>query len=257
MMKNQKILHIKMVCLFAKKVGLQWRKMNDKSVVGSIAEEHRHFGKKWIRWSALKKKTVFGILALTFGICFALSGIHAVYTVQMQREIASRIIRFHVRANSDCAEDQALKLKVRDGIGALMEKKLASVQDLEESRAIIQESIPQIEACSRKILQENGCQDPVSAKLTDAWFPLKRYGNSVFPQGTYEALQVTIGAGEGHNWWCVMYPNLCFTGSLYQIDEQENEQKLRQVLTPQEYQMVMESKEYNVRFQLLKFLNPK
>ena len=193
--------------------------------------------------------------ALVLAAGFALSAGYTLHNVQMQQEIASHIIRFHVRANSDSSADQALKLKVRDGIGTMMEERLKDAKNLEDSRHIIQDSLTDIVDRSEEILRESGCEDAVTANLTDAWFPVKTYGNSVFPKGTYEALQVTIGKGEGHNWWCVMYPNLCFTGSMYAIDETENEKKLRQVLTPEEYQTVMENKEYKVQFRILKFLN--
>lgn len=194
-------------------------------------------------------------VALVLAAGFALSAGYTLHNVQMQQEIASHIIRFHVRANSDSSADQALKLKVRDGIGTMMEERLEDAKNLEDSRHIIQDSLTDIVDRSEEILRENGCEDVVTASLTDAWFPVKTYGNSVFPKGTYEALQVTIGKGEGHNWWCVMYPNLCFTGSMYAIDETENEKKLRQVLTPEEYQTVMENKDYKVQFRILKFLN--
>ena len=87
------------------------------------------------------------------------------------------------------------------------------------------------------------------------FFDTRKYETVTLPAGCYDALRITIGEAEGHNWWCVMYPNLCFTGSMYEIDETENEKKLRQVLTPEEYQTVMENKEYKVQFRILKFLN--
>lgn len=202
-----------------------------------------------------KKYLLVKGVALVLAAGFALAAGYTLHNMQMQQEIASHIIRFHVRANSDSSVDQTLKLKVRDGIGTMMEERLENAQSLADSRRIIRESLTDIEDRSEEILRKNGCENAVTASLTDAWFPVKSYGNSVFPKGTYEALQVTIGKGDGHNWWCVMYPNLCFTGSMYEIDETENEKKLRQVLTPEEYQTVMENKEYKVQFRILKFLN--
>ena len=211
------------------------------------------FYKKHAAHGKWEHAIMLAVLLLATG--FALAAGHTLHNIQMQQEIASRIIRFHVRANSDSSTDQALKLKVRDGVGAMMEGRLKAARDRDDSSRIIQQSLTDIEECAEEILRENGSSDMVSASLTDAWFPVRTYGKSVFPQGTYEALQITIGEGKGHNWWCVMYPNLCFNGSLYQIDEGENAKKLRQVLTPDEYKTVMEGRNYRVEFRILRFLN--
>lgn len=151
------------------------------------------------------------------------------------------IIRFHVLANSDSEEDQALKLKVRDGvleainedmIRETMEqydtvevsvaegetdskiKKIKKVElDEEASRAYIVEHIDFIEETAERIIQENGYDYDVKAELGIRWIPEKTYGEMTFPAGNYEALNITIGAGEGHNWWCVLFPPLCLIDS--------------------------------------------
>lgn len=195
------------------------------------------------------------IAGVVLAAAFALTASQAAHIQQIQQEIAGKVIRFHVLANSDRDEDQQLKLKVRDQVGSLMEERLADAESLEDSREIISESLNDIEECAEAVIRENGFDYAVSAKLADSRFPVKEYGNSVFPAGTYEALRVTIGEGAGHNWWCVMYPNLCFSGSMYQVDEEGTEEKLKAVLTTEEYKTVMESKDYKVRFQILTFLN--
>mgnify|MGYP000948649300 CR=1 FL=1 len=152
-------------------------------------------------------------------------------------------IRFHVVANSDSAEDQALKLKVRDGILAKINNELvretmaaeltafqtsgsAAINrteeeggpvrvslDLETSREYIRNNLSEIEAAAERIIRENGYQYPVKAELGVKWIPQKAYGDIVFPSGNYETLHITIGEGKGENWWCVLFPPLCLIGA--------------------------------------------
>lgn len=171
----------------------------------------------------------------------------------LQQEIAEKIIRFHVLADSDSKEDQQLKLFVRDSVGALMEPRLAASSGIKETREIIEASIPDIVETAEQTLQENGSGDKVTARLTHTDFPVKSYGSYTFPEGNYEALQVTIGAGKGHNWWCVLYPNMCFQDSVYEVDEQSGE-VLKEVLSPEEYEDVFRNGNYEVHSKLLDFL---
>ena len=173
---------------------------------------------------------------------------------QIQQGIAKEILRFHVLANSDSQADQALKYAVRDRVGTMMAEKLQNVDSLEESTDVVTENLQEIETCAAKVIGENGYDYPVHAALETCAFPEKSYGDYTFPSGTYEALRVVIGSGEGHNWWCVMYPNLCFANSMYEVDSASGE-KMREVLEPEEYAAVLESGNYKVRFKMLGFLN--
>ena len=177
-------------------------------------------------------------------------------TVQakVQRELADEVLRFHVLANSDSREDQALKLKVRDQVGTLMAEKLKDADSLEESERIVKANLNLIENCAADVISAEGYAYPVSAALENCTFPEKTYGPYTFPGGVYEALRVVIGSGEGHNWWCVMYPNLCFANSMYEVDAGSGE-KLREVLDPKEYASVLQKGNYQVRFKLLDLLN--
>lgn len=172
---------------------------------------------------------------------------------KMTEEIAEKIIRFHVLANSDTEEDQKLKLEVRDAIGAFMQPRLSNVTDIEDSRQIVRESIPDIEQKAEEVITENGYTYTVSATLSNIDFPEKTYGPYTFQAGNYEALEVVIGKGEGHNWWCVMYPNLCFFNSTYEVVDEEAEKSLERILTPEEYQSLMEDKNYEVKFAIVDF----
>lgn len=167
---------------------------------------------------------------------------------RMTEEIAGKIIRFHVLANSDSDEDQQLKLKVRDTIGSFMQPKLSEAENITKSRQIVTENLPAIEEEAEKVIAEEGYTYTVSAKLAKTDFPEKTYGQYTFPAGKYEALEVTIGEGGGQNWWCVMYPNLCFYGSTYEVVDEEAEKSLERVLSPKEYKSLMENKNYEVKF---------
>lgn len=183
-----------------------------------------------------------GILIAVIVVLIGIGGFQrneamAAYRMQdpLQPSIASKIMRFHVLANSDSKEDQKLKLQVRDAIGELMEPRLADVKDMDETRRIITDSIPDIVAKAEQTLKEQGCGDSVSAKVTHTDFPVKTYGSYTFPAGNYEALQVVIGEGKGHNWWCVLYPSLCFINDSYGVVADEKIEELKKVLTEEEF----------------------
>lgn len=192
------------------------------------------------------------LLLVVAAVCVIVGG-KQYQQYKMTEEIAEKIIRFHVLANSDTEEDQKLKLEVRDAIGAFMQPRLSNVTDIEDSRQIVRESIPDIEQKAEEVITENGYTYTVSATLSNIDFPEKTYGPYTFQAGNYEALEVVIGKGEGHNWWCVMYPNLCFFNSTYEVVDEEAEKSLERILTPEEYQSLMEDKNYEVKFAIVDF----
>lgn len=116
--------------------------------------------------------------------------------------ISDEIVRLHVIANSDSEYDQQLKLKVRDAV-------LEASKDIH--RQEIADNLPLLNDTAKVVLESFGCDYPVSAQFGRYDFPLKKYGSVVFPAGEYSAIRITIGNGIGKNWWCVMYPPLCFT----------------------------------------------
>lgn len=120
----------------------------------------------------------------------------------------SGIIRLHVIANSDSEEDQELKLKVRDEI-IKKTKSLQESQSIEDSREYLQTHLNDMEETANKVIEENGKSYKAEANLGIRWIPEKTYGDMYFPAGNYEALNLTLGRGEGQNWWCVLFPPLC------------------------------------------------
>lgn len=159
-------------------------------------------------------------------------------------------------ANSDDEEDQNLKLAVRDAVGSYMQKKLTGVEDLEECEQIVNGNLDQIREVAAETIAQNGYDYDVTAELEYTSFPVKSYGSYTFPAGEYEALRVVIGEGKGHNWWCVMYPNMCFSGSMYEVVDEQAGEKLREVLTTEEYEKVLAEGNYQIQLKYFSFLNP-
>lgn len=200
----------------------------------------------------LKRALFYGMLLLLL-VFTAGSAKKAYEGRRMQEDIAEKILRFHVRANSDGEEDQKLKLKVRDAVGKEMGELLQDAKTAEESSRIAREHFPEIIHIAKEVIRQEGYDYPVEVKLSSVEFPVKTYGSYTFPAGTYQALEVIIGAGMGHNWWCVMYPNMCFEGSVYEVVDDKSEKVLKDTLSETEYQSLMEEKNYKISWKWLDF----
>ena len=175
-------------------------------------------------------------------------------TADMQKSIAGKILRFHVLANSDSEADQNVKKQVRDAVGAYIEPYLLECENIEETRATVNDHMDEIIAVSKETLAANGFTYGASAELTHTDFPEKTYGDYTFPAGNYEALEIVIGAGKGHNWWCVMYPNMCFSDTMYEVIDEDARSSLKRVLSEDEYQQVLASGDYQVKFKSFEIL---
>lgn len=203
----------------------------------------------------MKHRRAVYIAGIIFCMAVVFLGGQYLRRQELQKGIAEKIIRFHVIANSDSTEDQQLKLAVRDAIGQEMGKSLEGVTDKEACETILTEQLSRIEQTADAVIAEAGYQYKTQAYLTTTEFPVKSYGDYTFPAGDYEALELVIGAGEGHNWWCVMYPNMCFSDSVYEVVEEESKESLQQVLSKDEYEEVLSSGNYEIRFRYFTFLN--
>lgn len=162
---------------------------------------------------------------------------------EVQEGIAGKIFRLHVVANSDKEEDQELKLDVKKTVVDYLSRRLGSGADLEETREYVLENLPEIEQAALKIIEEQGKDYPISAVVEKTYFPDKTYGDCTFPAGEYEALNIRIGKGEGKNWWCVLYPSLCFIDDTWGIVSREKKEELREILTEEEFRAVLEDPE--------------
>ncbi len=129
----------------------------------------------------------------------------------IQAELSGALLRLHIIANSDSEADQAVKLQIRDAITEAFQDDFSAAADKDAACALAEALLPEAEAIANHVLEEQGFSERASASLTFCYFPEKTYGDMTFPAGYYDALRITIGEAKGQNWWCVLYPPLCFT----------------------------------------------
>ena len=173
---------------------------------------------------------------------------------QLQKGIASNIIRFHVRAQSDSKEDQWLKLQVKEAVLAYISPVLSKSQSVDESRQLLYNESENIRNVAAATLRSLGDESDVNVYFENCYFPMKTYGDMTFPPGEYEAFRVDIGEAQGKNWWCVLYPPLCFVDAVYGEVPEESKEELKGVLTEEEYSMVS-GENVKFRFKYLKIFN--
>lgn len=162
---------------------------------------------------------------------------------KQQRAIAEQIIRLHVIANSDTDEDQELKMKVKETIVTYLRGEMQDATSVDEARQAIREHLPEIEEIAAEKMRAEGYEYSAEATLGESYFPVKEYGDLTFPAGNYEALRVKLGDSAGHNWWCVMYPSLCFVDSTYQVVPDTSKERLKESLTSEEYNSLLDGGE--------------
>lgn len=187
-------------------------------------------------------------LALIFGLCFA---ILAGFTYRKeQQELASKIIRLHVIANSDSKIDQNLKLEVRDRVIEEVSKLCVpgDSEDMAEERII--SNLAQIEKSAEDVVKNSGFAYEVNAKLTREDYSTREYENFSLPAGEYNSLKITIGEGNGKNWWCVVFPPLCYSAT-----EEFLETAKTAGLSESEVELIVEdSDNIIIKFKILEYL---
>lgn len=157
------------------------------------------------------------ILALSLFIITFTYIIHPYVEGYAKDGFKDEIIRFHIRANSDKKEDQALKLKIRDEILDEMTEKFKDSKSIEESRRIIIANMDKMKSIAERVIEKQGKNYEVAITLGQDNFPTRKYGNMVLPTGEYETLLISLGEGKGQNWWCVMFPPLCFVDITHSV----------------------------------------
>ena len=165
-----------------------------------------------------------------------------------QEALAEEVLRFHVLANSDKEEDQRVKLKVKEEVLTYMKKHLPKGADRMTTRNWVRENLTKIESVAVETLQAEDCPSNVTAKLERVMFPQKTYGDITFPAGEYEALRIEIGEAKGQNWWCCLYPNLCFISSVHAVVPEEGKQELQSVLDEDSYEMITANTDYKIKW---------
>ena len=148
-------------------------------------------------------------IELTLMIVAALALTSGAVALHTQSQLAEKVVRLHVLANSDSEEDQALKLKVRDAVLEQATETLRGADSQAEASRRLTDILPELEETARAVITANGYDYGVRAELAETSFPTKEYDGFALPAGDYTALRIVIGEGEGQNWWCVLYPGLC------------------------------------------------
>lgn len=168
-----------------------------------------------------------------------------------QETLEEGLLRLHVVANSDAPEDQAAKLRVKDAVVSMLEETMEAMPTVEEARAYLETHLPQIEETANRVLKELGSGLEAVVTFARERFPTREYDTFRLPAGVYQALRITIGAGEGHNWWCVLFPSLCVPASTQGFTAAAEASGMSQTLAGT---LAGDTTGYEIRFRLLDWL---
>jgi stage II sporulation protein R len=182
----------------------------------------------------------------------------AAYSEGINCGLSEHLIRLHVVAESDSEEDQSLKLKVRDAVIDYMEELIRPSQSAEETNRLLEQNMESIKALAEQTVRMAGKDYKVDVVLGEFPFPTKKYGDVALPAGYYRALKIIIGKGEGANWWCVLFPPLCFVDASHGTIPDSVKDELKAALSKEEYNIVVsaESAEQipvRVKFKIVEF----
>ncbi len=179
---------------------------------------------------------------------FAVALLMGAYLDREQAALADSVIRLHVIANSDSRADQDLKYQVRDRILTEAAALYQPGDDLQQVRKSMEDNLTLLAEAGREVVEEQGYDYPVSAKLERTWFPTKKYTDFALPAGNYTALRIVVGEGKGENWWCVAFPPLC----LGSVSETVDEAAAAGSFTPEQVSLITgESGGYVVKFKAI------
>ncbi len=182
----------------------------------------------------IRKNIIF--LILLFTLFLSLSAIS--YAKSVSTDISKNVFRLHVLANSNSEEDQNLKYKVRDSLISYMNSLCADVNSKSQAIEIAQNHVDEFKQIALDVIKENGYNYNVEVEIGNFEFPTKQYGDISLPAGLYDALRVKIGKAEGQNWWCVMFPPLCFVDVTSGVVPKESKENLEENLSNEDYAIV-------------------
>ena len=198
------------------------------------------------------------VIILTF-LFFAYSTICAIsYAEDISTDIANSVFRLHVIANSDSDVDQNLKYIVRDNLLEYMNTLCANCTSKEEAITIANEHLEDFREIALNTIKAQGFDYSVNVSIGNFEFPTKHYGDISLPSGYYDALKVEIGEAKGQNWWCVMFPPLCFVDASSGVVPEESKENLENSLTDEEFSIVSDNEDspsFKLKFKILEILN--
>ena len=205
--------------------------------------------------SFIKNPKVKMVIILSF-LLFIYTSICAIsYAQNISNDIADSVFRLHVIANSDSKEDQDLKYIVRDNLLSYMNEICSNCKTKQEAIDIVTENKDKFEEIAKSTIKEQGFSYDVRINIGNFEFPTKNYGDISLPAGLYDALRVEIGEAKGQNWWCVMFPPLCFVDVTSGVVPEESKEVMEENLSEEEFALVSDSSnnELQFKFKLIEF----
>lgn len=199
-------------------------------------------------------------LKYIISICFLLALFIFVsansYANTISQDLSNNFFRLHILANSDSELDQNLKLKVRDAVISYMETLSYSGLTKDEAVLLTNEHLEDFKNIAQKVLNDNNCNYEVNIEVGNFYFPTKEYGNISLPAGFYDGLKIEIGEAKGQNWWCSLFPPLCFVDISSGIIDEEAENELKENLSDEEFAIITgDSEEIKLKFKLLEMFS--
>lgn len=194
--------------------------------------------RKFLKFFSLAKIKIAFLLLLLFTLYIGISAYS--YVVAVSSDIADSVFRLHILANSDSKEDQDLKYMVRDAVIDYMDSLTSESTTKQQAIAIAQEHQNEFKEIAEQVIKANGYSYSASIEIGNFDFPTKTYGDISLPAGKYDALRIKIGEAQGQNWWCVMFPPLCFVDVSSGIVPEESKSQMQDSLSEEEYQLVSE-----------------
>ena len=201
----------------------------------------------------MKKLKIVFLLIVLFSIFIFINAYN--YVEAISDNLYNSVFRLHVIANSNSEEDQNLKYIVRDSLLNYMNEKCKNLSSKEDVIQYAKNNLVDIKNIAENTIKENGYNYPVIVEIGNYEFPTKRSGDISFPEGFYDALKVKIGKAAGQNWWCVMFPPLCFVNSTTGIVPDSSKQALKETLSDENYKIISESEnsDITIKFKLIEF----
>ncbi len=203
-------------------------------------------------------KKIFYIISLIFLLfSFVLISLTS-YANTVSEDLSNNFFRLHILANSDSNEDQNLKLKIRDNIIEYMNTLSYSGLTKEEAINLTNSNLENFKKIAEKIILDEGYNYPVSLEIGNFYFPTKEYGNISLPAGYYDALKIEIGEAKGKNWWCSLFPPLCFVDISAGVIDEESEEFLKENLSDDEFAIITDTSEnVKFKFKIIELINNK
>ena len=185
------------------------------------------------------------LLIKSLCIAFVLTVIYSVIPFQEECEqISNEVFRLHILANSDREEDQSLKLRVRDSLLRYTDRLFSEAENRDEAERIARDNLESLRAVAQREVYANGYDYKVKAEVVNMYFNTRYYERYTMPAGMYDALRITIGSGEGHNWWCVMYPSICISSAV------ETDKRVEDTFS-QNQQEIVKGNEFKYKFKVV------